>query len=450
MRVLHIFFFISLILSIVFINFHRNYLEFDLTIGKLEYVIKNEQWQNNSIINKAEEYLTGTRDTDERLIIEGALEIVKGNNEEGIADIKKAIKASNKNTRVKIFGYMILADVSFNNGDYDEGLQYTYKNFNHIDKRYYSRYYNEILSMYNYPNKNKIKNDILINISKIILSEVSNCDYEARINLQDYLKALYYEENDYVRAVEYIFKNIYLAYDIKNEDLQLKYIEEINQISKNVNNKEIVLNNENYLKLLIEDIEKEEQLSKQFNQNSFLFKAIGIILLIFLVVLCILVIYIRIIKKRIKYDPLTKIYNRGYFDKRYYELLNRKNKFSVIMIDIDNFKKLNDTYGHKFGDTVLVNCCNVMSNLHSGEFELFRYVGEEIVVLLKDKSKKEVIMIAESIRRIIEDLIWEEEVKVTASLGIAYSEECGYKTLEIADKNLYKAKNSGKNRVVFN
>lgn len=226
-------FFISLILSIAFINFHRNYLEFDLTIGKLEYVIKNEQWQNNSIINKAEEYLTGTRDTDERLIIEGALEIVKGNNEEGIADIKKAIKASNKNTRVKIFGYMILADVSFNNGDYDEGLQYTYKNFNHIDKRYYSRYYNEILSMYNYPNKNKIKNDILINISKIILSEVSNCDYEARINLQDYLKALYYEENDYVRAVEYIFKNIYLAYDIKNEDLQLKYIEEMNQISKN-------------------------------------------------------------------------------------------------------------------------------------------------------------------------------------------------------------------------
>ena len=99
-------------------------------------------------------------------------------------------------------------------------------------------------------------------------------------------------------------------------------------------------------------------------------------------------IYIRIIKKRIKYDPLTKIYNRGYFDKRYYELLNRKNKFSVIMIDIDNFKKLNDTYGHKFGDTVLVNCCNVMSNLHSGEFELFRYGGEEIVVLLKDKSKK--------------------------------------------------------------
>ena len=59
---------------------------------------------------------------------------------------------------------MILADVSFNNGDYDEGLQYTYKSFNHIDKRYYSRYYNEILSMYNYPNKNKIKNDILINI----------------------------------------------------------------------------------------------------------------------------------------------------------------------------------------------------------------------------------------------------------------------------------------------
>ena len=63
-----------------------------------------------------------------------------------------------------------------------------------IDKRYYSRYYNEMLSMYNYPNKNKIKNDILINISKIILSEVSNCDYNHKINLADYLKALYYEE----------------------------------------------------------------------------------------------------------------------------------------------------------------------------------------------------------------------------------------------------------------
>ena len=151
-------------------------------------------------------------------------------------------------------------------------------------------------------------------------------------------------------------------------------------------------------------------------------------------------------------DPGTDLLNKRAITDYVRKLIDSKpdHNVTIAIIDVDDFKTVNDTYGHKFGDTVLVNCCNVMSNLHSGEFELFRYVGEEIVVLLKDKSKKEVIMIAESIRRIIEDLIWEEEVKVTASLGIAYSEECGYKTLEIADKNLYKAKNSGKNRVVFN
>lgn len=156
-------------------------------------------------------------------------------------------------------------------------------------------------------------------------------------------------------------------------------------------------------------------------------------------------------------DPLIGIYNR----KCFFEFLekkenkNEKEKFAVVMIDIDNFKKVNDTYGHQFGDKILINTANIIKNGIDNRDILARYGGEEFILYLSDfKHEDSVYNKIEIIRRAIENskVSFNGEYKsVTASFGIAYFPFNGMELNElihIADDLLYKAKKGGKNRVL--
>lgn len=147
-------------------------------------------------------------------------------------------------------------------------------------------------------------------------------------------------------------------------------------------------------------------------------------------------------------DGLTKAYNRVHFDRIYEEYLSKKSEFALIMIDIDNFKILNDKYGHQFGDHVLKRMCSLIMKTIDSDMELSRYGGEEFIITAKNKSKEQVRNTAEIIRRKIENLIWSKDVKVTISVGISMSYENKEDTLRMADENLYIAKTTGKNKVV--
>ncbi len=120
------------------------------------------------------------------------------------------------------------------------------------------------------------------------------------------------------------------------------------------------------------------------------------------------------------------------------------------MFDIDNFKKINDTYGHDMGDEVLVRLSQKAKSLIREEDSIGRWGGEEFMILLPESSKAEAVEIAEKIRKEINALQWEKMNPISISLGVA--EAVGKDDLtslyKMVDERHYYAKTHGKNQVV--
>jgi diguanylate cyclase (GGDEF)-like protein/hemerythrin-like metal-binding protein/PAS domain S-box-containing protein len=153
-------------------------------------------------------------------------------------------------------------------------------------------------------------------------------------------------------------------------------------------------------------------------------------------------------------DPLTGTMNRTRIEERAsFELMRSDrygDKLSLVMIDLDNFKVVNDTYGHRAGDRVLRGFCDIARNCLRATDVLGRWGGEEFVALLPETSLKGAQLLADRLRTTLEALRFDSEIKVTASLGVAgYREGDELATLMgRADAALYRAKQAGRNRVV--
>jgi diguanylate cyclase (GGDEF)-like protein len=156
-------------------------------------------------------------------------------------------------------------------------------------------------------------------------------------------------------------------------------------------------------------------------------------------------------------DSLTGLYTRRYFFDRFDEELQRSErhgfKFSFLMIDIDDFKKCNDTYGHLVGDAVLKEAAHI-AKASTREIDLIaRYGGEEFSIILPETDRAGAMLVAERIRKRIEDNIfkaYDEKLNMTVSVGISVYPDDSQKMpdlIEDADKALYAAKSSGKNIV---
>jgi diguanylate cyclase (GGDEF)-like protein len=127
------------------------------------------------------------------------------------------------------------------------------------------------------------------------------------------------------------------------------------------------------------------------------------------------------------------------------------NPISLLMIDIDHFKNVNDTHGHPVGDEVLKGCAGVINERSRYKGKAYRYGGEEMVVLLQNFTTAEAITLAETIRSGIESkAITDKSLSVTVSIGVATIPNHAVEAhglLEAADQALYSAKKSGRNRV---
>jgi len=155
-------------------------------------------------------------------------------------------------------------------------------------------------------------------------------------------------------------------------------------------------------------------------------------------------------------DSLTQIKNRrSYFKKSEFllkEAIKEKKSFSILMIDIDHFKKVNDTYGHAIGDMVLIEFCAIINAII--EDDVFgRIGGEEFCITFFDKDEKEMDIIAEKIRLRCEEsslVIEDKTINFTVSLGLSCRE--GFdnvdEILQVSDELLYKAKKGGRNRLI--
>lgn len=157
-------------------------------------------------------------------------------------------------------------------------------------------------------------------------------------------------------------------------------------------------------------------------------------------------------------DGLTSLFNRRYFTERYHQEFSRSERtqepLSLLMIDIDHFKKINDSYGHPVGDIVLKEVSStILSNLREMDI-LSRYGGEEFSLILPTCKLKDAFDIGERIRSSVSNKVIKAgnvEISVTVSIGVSCYPEVARSEKELlnsADSALYEAKKRGRNRVV--
>jgi diguanylate cyclase (GGDEF)-like protein len=165
-------------------------------------------------------------------------------------------------------------------------------------------------------------------------------------------------------------------------------------------------------------------------------------------------------------DTLTGINNRRFFDQRIEEEIARSKRTSLpltcLLLDIDYFKRINDTYGHQTGDCVLADVAKIIQSQLRTTDVLARYGGEEFSVLLTNTEKKDALDIAERIRECIESYKYrlndQDQLDVTISIGLAIldrrierdeSKLNSHLLIKNADQALYQAKESGRNQAKF-
>lgn len=151
------------------------------------------------------------------------------------------------------------------------------------------------------------------------------------------------------------------------------------------------------------------------------------------------------LSKEAEHDQLTTVYNRYRMDQ---DIKTKLYKYAA-MIDIDWFKKVNDTYGHKAGDRALQQLSQSLLRYVSDDFRVYRYGGEEFLILCRSDEK-------DFLERI--DMIWgdleltfylRQGEKLSVSIGAAFSEK-SHMLINLADENLYKAKNNGRHQFWYN
>jgi len=183
-----------------------------------------------------------------------------------------------------------------------------------------------------------------------------------------------------------------------------------------------------------------------------LFTLLTLFIVIFMGMTLVQIFHYFITKKKIFTDPLTKTFNRNYLEE-ISSVLNLEH-YSLAILDLDRFKIINDTYGHKAGDYVLSHVSQVFKNSIRDNDILVRYGGEEFLLLINNRgnTKKE---ICERIRNNIaqEKFVYDgHEISVTVSIGLhvnPYLEKNMHEAIKKADEMLYEAKKSGRNKIVI-
>ncbi|MEJ2588858.1 MAG: GGDEF domain-containing protein [Deltaproteobacteria bacterium] len=162
------------------------------------------------------------------------------------------------------------------------------------------------------------------------------------------------------------------------------------------------------------------------------------------------------ITRLMRTDPLTELANRRFFQERLSTALasakRHETPLSLVMADLDHFKRINDTWGHAAGDAVLKGFADILQSACRIEDQAARFGGEEFIVMLSHTDREGAAQYAERVRRELEVQTFPEiEQRVTASFGVSQlkAEEDAESFIQRADKALYRAKSDGRNRVVM-
>jgi len=156
-----------------------------------------------------------------------------------------------------------------------------------------------------------------------------------------------------------------------------------------------------------------------------------------------------------EHDKLTSLANRGRLDfvleKEFFKSLRYKHPLSIILIDIDHFKKVNDTHGHLVGDSVLIEIANLLTAITRKSDTTGRWGGEEFLIICTDTELSGALTLAENLRMSIEKHDFKTIGNTTVSIGVSQLEKNDSleSMLKRCDDNLYKAKDSGRNCIKY-
>lgn len=254
----------------------------------------------------------------------------------------------------------------------------------------------------------------------------------------------YYNVGDYQSSADYYYE--YINYDyIDTEDATEAVLNDLDDIKyEEINSKVVLLDQLN-----------EANLDRVNLSNKMIAGLVtGIVVLLIAVVIIVIEIRSKTKAEKELYkisitDSLTQTYNR----KKIIDIFsnNIEEDTGLILLDIDDFKSINDTHGHIVGDEVLAKIADIIKGSIRDEDSLGRYGGEEFLVFLKDANDQVIKEISERVRANIANYVWNKDgLKTTASLGATkcFSDDPEI-VLHEADVLMYQAKRSGKNRTVF-
>lgn len=382
--------------------------------------------------------------------------------------------------------YRNCLDIIFKIGNVEEDI-ITYAYINLYEVLIYQKKYTEYLEIVNeieqyYDRLDEDTRESIKRFNKIFLAE-ANINVGKFEEAENILKSInddillsYIDDDTYVRMVfgdyyialgmyekaaeiyEYIYDDRYSVmnkkygkmlierlintYDlIGNKEKQSYYSSILSEICK----QEIGLISRDYISYVMEKCTNEQEKLKLIEKQMRIKSLLGII-----VVLSISIISkLFKAKKEGKKDGLSGINNRKTFDEDYFKKFMKCANFNLIIFDIDNFKAINDTYGHMFGDEVIIKVAKEALKAIGKNDRIYRYGGEEFVIINTSKNIDDAINLGETIRKNIEAIKWEKDAKVTVSMGISNKAVNSEVTFENADNNLYIAKKTGKNKVVY-
>ena len=372
------------------------------------------------------------------------------------------------------------AEYNYNKGDYKEVLEIfnlayekSLKDGNIKDTYYRDREYiisakselalgkldeaelsiNELLELYN-------KNGDKLSYSKGLI--IKGDIYAQR---EDYSKSIYYYEQSFNLAEELelnklikdISKRLIDSYKLEGDmEGRNKYVEKYIEMDEF-----LYKNNEaNNIVNIIDEFQTQQSDMKLENEKYMgkyrLIMVSAIVVLLLIILIFKLrqnkntIVEARELREALITDGLTGTYTREYIISQIEANIIEKKKFSIAMIDIDDYKKINDTYGHGFGDRVLIEMVRLIEEVIGEGNMLGRYGGEEFIVLLNEEDIEIAFDIYENIREIVQNIKLDDNRKVTISMGVKEYKVGSVENLLVeADNLLYRAKKNGKNRIEF-
>jgi diguanylate cyclase (GGDEF)-like protein len=309
------------------------------------------------------------------------------------------------------------------------------------------------------------------NLLSLLSDEVTRKEYEHIISLMltsnvKYAYILYKDEKEKFRFLLDASKtdkaSFYQKFDVSSPQYTAIYKTNKPQIIKQHDVENLYLT---YLHPIISDnkvigifsVDITTNIQKIILESIKPLETFFVILIIFILLLMIMTImqlfHYFITRKRIFTDPLTKTFNRNYLEE-ILSILNLQH-YSIAMLDLDRFKSINDTYGHKAGDYVLSQASKIFKSSIRTSDILVRYGGEEFLLLIHNRLESESAMdICERIKNNISKELFlydGHEIKVQVSIGLHKHpalEKNLHEAIKIADKMLYIAKKNGRNRVM--